>query len=829
MTQLPPEIAQLSDAQRRSLLARLLREKIVRSRIPLSFAQQRLWFLDQLEPNNYAYNIPLAVHLNGTPQATVLERSLNEIVRRHEILRTAFQTVNGEPIQAISPQLELSLTVIDLENQAESIVRELADREAKKPFDLTQAPLLRATLLRLDSSHQILLLTIHHIIADGWSMGILVKELAAFYEAFSHGSASTLPRLPIQYADYAVWQRQWLQGEVLESLVSYWRQQLGGSPPVLRLPSDRPPTDTVTGEGATYPLRLASEFLAQIEQLCREEGVTLFMVLLAAFKTLLYRWTGQTDILVGTDVANRQRAETESLIGFFVNLVPLRTDCSGYPTFRELLRQVRRVCVEAYAHQELPFEKLVEELKPERQKGQMPLVQVLFVLQNTPMPAFETSDLTITSIEVNDQTSKFNLGLFVGEREGNLIGTWRYRKDLFERHTIAQLSERFISLLQSITANPDTRLHQLGMTTAEERQIQNQRGGKRSQKFKKVRAKAISFSQQNLINTSYLQPTQTLPLVIEPTTAEINLAEWAQSKGEFLETELLKHGAILFRGFGIKSAVEFERVAQGICPQLFAEYGDLPREKGSKRVYGSTPYPADKAILFHNESSHLHCCPQKIWFFCLKAARQGGETPIVDGRRLYQSLDPALRSRFEQKQLLYVRNYIEGLDVSWQDFFRTEDRSVVEAYCRQTGMEFEWKNKNHLTTYSHSPAIICHPKTQEKIFFNQIQLHHVDFLDRDVRESLLSLFSVKDLPRHVFYGDGSPIEEEAIATIDELYKQEASSFSWQEGDILMLDNMRVAHGRNSYLGDRKILVTMGEMVKADLCFKSSHEGAKVIL
>jgi alpha-ketoglutarate-dependent taurine dioxygenase len=540
------------------------------------------------------------------------------------------------------------------------------------------------------------------------------------------------------------------------------------------------------------------------------------MTLLAGFQTLLHRYTHQDDIVVGTDVANRNRHETESLIGFFVNLLVMRTDLSGNPSFRELLERVREVALGAYAHQDLPFAKLVEALRPERNSSHTPLFQVLFVLQNAPLPALELSGLSVTPIDMNTGITRFDLALFMEETEQGIIGTWKYSTDLFEKSAIARLSHQFETLLSSIVKNPDTRIDTLEMLSEAEKQKQlaeqAQREKAKLNKFKTIKPKAVSLPQKQLIKTSFLQPEQSLPLVIEPDSNEIDLADWASSHRELIETNLLKHGAILFRGFNLNSAAEFETVANAIHPNLFGEYGDLPREGVSGKVYGSTPYPPDKAILFHNESSHLHRWPLKIWFFCVQPAQQGGETPILDCRKIYQLLNPKLREKFEEKQLMYVRNYIEGLDVSWQNFFHTTDKAEVENYCCQAGMECEWLENNGLKTRKIRPAVAKHPKTGELVFFNQLQLHHVSCLDSAVRQSLLSLFEEDKLPRNVYYGDGNPIEDSVMEEIGAMYQENQISFSWQKGDILMLDNMLTSHSRNPYVGSRKIVVAMGELI-----------------
>jgi alpha-ketoglutarate-dependent taurine dioxygenase len=431
------------------------------------------------------------------------------------------------------------------------------------------------------------------------------------------------------------------------------------------------------------------------------------------------------------------------------------------------------------------------------------------------------SDITISVLDIKTGKAKFDLALFMEETEQGLIGYWKYNTELLNCSAIARLSGHLETLLTSIVKNPDTRIDTLEMLSETEKQKQlaeqTMREKANFNKFKTIKPKAVSLPQRQLIKTTFLQPGQSLPLVIEPDSDEIDLADWATSNRAFIETQLLNHGAILFRGFNTNSVPEFEKVANAICPNLFGEYGDLPREGVSGKVYSSTPYPPDQAILFHNESSHLHRWPLKIWFFCVQPAQQGGETPILDCRKVYEILNPKLRERFEHKQLMYVRNYIEGLDVSWQDFFHTTNKVDVEAYCRQAGIKFEWLENNGLKTYKIRPAVAKHPKTGDLVFFNQLQLHHVSCLDPGVRQSLLSVFGEDKLPRNVYYGDGTPIEDSVMEEIGAVYREYQISFDWQQGDILMLDNMLTAHGRKAYVGSRKIVVAMGElMTSADV-------------
>src|ERR1700730_5809329 len=327
-----------------------------------------------------------------------------------------------------------------------------------------------------------------------------------------------------------------------------------------------------------------------------------------------------------------------------------------------------------------------------------------------------------------------------------------------------------------------------------------------------IRRKAVDLSQFKPVRESQLDPDQTLPLILEPAADQVDLAEWVRNNRAEVEQKMSRHGGILFRGFGLKDARAFEGVAAALTNELYAEYGDLPRESSAEKVYASTPYPEDKMILYHNESSHMSNWPSKINFFCMIVAKEGGATPIVDCRKVYNSLDPKVRDAFTEKGLTYIRNFCEGLDVSWQRFFGTEDRAVVEESCRNAGTTCEWTGKNNLRISQRCRGVLRHPVTGEMSFFNQVQLHHVHCLDKDTLESLLSLFKREELPRDVHYGDGSPIEDSVMDHIGEVYEKHAVRFQYQPGDMVSLDNMLVAHARDPFSGPRKIVVALGDMV-----------------
>lgn len=447
--------------------------------LPVSFAQQRLWFLSRLNPENVAYNDHSHVRLSGALDIRALELSFGDIMRRHEILRTTFPTVDGEPVQVVHPLVDMALPLIDLRHipvaDQAATVQVMAQQEISQVFDLVNGPLLRAKLLQLADDEFVLFTTMHHIITDGWSIGVFIHELGQFYSAHAHGRPLTLPELPIQYADFAAWQRQQMQGPVLAEHLRYWQQRLAGAPSVLELPTDRPRPSIQTFGGARRLFILPRAVGDGLKTLSQREGCSLFMTLLAAFNVLLFRYTGQTDIVVGSPIAGRSRQELESLIGLLLNMLVLRTDLAGDPPFRALLRQVRETALGAYAHQDVPFEKLVEDLRPERDMSRPPLFQVVFSLQNMPEEALVFPGLSVSPLDYVHSSSAFDLSLQMWENAHGLGGGLTYNTDLFDAETIARLEGHFQTLLQAIVTNPDVPITRLPLLPPSERQALVQR------------------------------------------------------------------------------------------------------------------------------------------------------------------------------------------------------------------------------------------------------------------------------------------------------------------------------------------------------------------
>src|SRR5213080_4691454 len=467
----------LSLEEKRALLRQWLVEKVSKpTHSRPSFAQQRLWVLGQLDSGMTAYNNGGAVRLKGVLNVPAFERTLDEVVRRHEALRTTFCLLSEGPMQVVHPAGRFPLEICDLSQlpqpKREAKVRVVATEEAETCFDLGRGPLLRGKLLRLGEEEHVLLLTMHHIVSDGWSVGVLVRELGVLYEAYAAGKESPLPELPIQYADYAEWQRENLQGEVLEEQLEYWRKQLGGELPVVELPGDHVRPAVRSYRGAQQEWRVSREVTEKLKQMSQKEGATLFMTLLAAFDVLLARYSGQEELVVGTPIANRTRVETEELIGCFVNTLVLRVDASGNPQFRELVQRVKKVALEGYAHQDVPFEKLVEELQPKRDLSRTALFQVMFVLQNMRMVEMKLEGLTLSEVEFDRQVAKFDLTVTMWEGEEGLAGVVEYSTDLFEAGTMERLVGHWERLLEGIAEDAQQRVWELPLLgEAERRQV----------------------------------------------------------------------------------------------------------------------------------------------------------------------------------------------------------------------------------------------------------------------------------------------------------------------------------------------------------------------
>jgi amino acid adenylation domain-containing protein/non-ribosomal peptide synthase protein (TIGR01720 family) len=780
---------------------------------PLSLAQRRLWVAEQFGAVSGAYGMPLALRLDGALDIGVLRESFAAVMQRHEILRTAYLTDDeGDPVAVISKSVSLDLPLVDISHLAGAAQQAQIDQavldNTRQPIRLEQAPLLRARVLRLSAREHVLLYSMHHIISDGWSMALLANELISHYTRLESGQGSPMAPLPVQYADYARWQLELERQGVLAEQATFWRQALAGSAGLLPLPTDypRPAVASHAGDNLHFTL----------QDLSRQAGVTLYSTLLAAFQVLLHQVSGSDDLLIGADVAGRQQAELEGLIGFFVNVLPLRSRLVGDHSFRTFAAATQSTALNAFEHQDLPLDMIVEACAVRRHKGANPLLQVLFVMNNLPLQTNATDAIAVQVLPSPGAYSKFDMALFIDQQGEQLQGTWQFASDLFKPERVQQLLERWLQLLAHIVRDPDSTLRDLDVTThtqAEQAVSVSRPKADKLGSFLKKPGKAASSAAPALFRETPMVPGQPFPLLVEPLDPGLDLIEWVKANRPLLETKLARHAGILFRGFQLNDIHAFEAFAEAVQPGLYGQYGDLPKKEGGKNTYRSTPYPEKKMILFHNESSHQDRWPRKQLFFCEQPSPVGGATPVVDCRLMYQRMPAPLRERFESKGLLYVRTFADKLDVSWQHFFKTDDRAEVEARCTRAGIQWQWLDNDELQIRTPCPAIIRHPLTGEKSFFNQVQLHHLHCLDADVRDDLLALFGEARMPRHVYYGDGSPIENEVMQQLGELYEACAVRFAWQKGDVILLDNMLAAHARDPFEGPRKIVVAMGDMVE----------------
>ncbi|MDC6169391.1 non-ribosomal peptide synthetase [Paucibacter sp. XJ19-41] len=798
--------------------------------LPLSPIQQRLWLVDSLAAptERTAYNMVTALRLHGRINLDALRATLHRLVQRHEVLRTAYgQDEEGEPVARVATSLHLEVPILDVATQTPALqqqaVGEVLRTGESLAFDLDAPPLVRATVLRLSGEHHVLVLAIHHIVFDGWSHGIFVREFAAIYQALAKGCEPVLPHLPVQYADYAVWHRGRLaQGQGAHE-ADFWRRTLSCAPQRSTLPLDHVRPVRADGRGASVTIELPLAVTNHVRALAYANGATVFSVLLASFLWMLHRWTGQSDLVVGTDVAGRSHPDLEGLLGFFVNVVPLRSHLSPETSMSGWVDQVAQDVLASLEHQELPFDQVIDALALPRERGLNPLVQVLFVLQNMPQSRFNIPGLSIETLPQPASHAKFDLAVFVNEHDQGLTVDWVYATALYRHDTIEQVSAQWCDMLAGAVASPQQRLDPSPIIRIKENAMQANQdtshpapakgGAGKFDKLRKIseRSGVAATADAPAVRTSFLTPGREFPLVIEPAGPDLDAVAWARSQRQHVEALLSRHGGLLLRNFGLKTPQDFEAFAEAIEPELYGSYGDLPKKEGGRNTYRSTPYPEKQMILYHNESSHLDRWPRKQWFFCELPSPVGGATPIVDGREMLRRLPADLVAEFERRQLLYVRTFTDKLDVSWKDFFKTDRREDVEERLHAAGVDFRWLAGDELQTRTLCPAVITHPVTGQRVFFNQVQLHHDSCLEPEVREDLLSLVGSDRLPRNVYFGDGSPISDTTMQVIGQAYEACAVRFQWRQGDVVMLDNMLAAHARDPYEGPRKIVVAMGAM------------------
>ncbi|MEU6556254.1 amino acid adenylation domain-containing protein [Streptomyces sp. NPDC046915] len=800
-------------------------------------AQERLWFVQQLDPSAHHYNVPMYVRLDGDLDLAALRGAVDDMVRRHAVLRTVFRMVDGGLRQIVLEPAPVPCEVIDLDHTTASEDADPWMAEAQRharaaytePFDLGRDPQIRMAVLRAAPDRHVLLLTLHHIAYDAWSTKVIIEEVTAHYRARREGRPAELPPLERPYTAFAADQQRRLADGKFDDSERYWRERLDGVPALRGLPLDRQRPARPTFRGERLPFELPADTVRALRTLGADTGATTFMLVLAPLFVALAQRSGERHVVVGTDVAGRSDLAAEGLIGFFVNQLVLRCDLTGAPTWRELIDQVRALTLDAYAHQDLPFERVVRALNPRRSREQSPLFRTKLVLDNTPRGEEHLPGLSLTPFPMSLQTVRFDLTVLL-EEDGDVVkGVWEYDTDLFDRRSMTELCARFTDLVQAMAAHDDaavpldaTAAPETAMTAMEERTpdptptntapptpdtpgAAGHRAGLRRRTrpatlraAELVRRDAPDEGRDGIATYTRLHP-------------DVDLTAWARERRADVETDLLAHGAVLFRDFEVAEPAPFERFATVFVDDLIADNGEHPRAALGTGVYTPVFFAPHEKLLWHNENTFNATGPGRIFFCCALPAERGGETPVADSRRVFERLPEDVRGPFLEKGVRYVRTYLPELGVAWQDVFGTSDRLEVEERCRANGFSWSWRD-GVLRTECVRPAAIRHPVTGARCWTNQAQHWHLSCLDRATRESLRTVVGDR-LPRECTYGDGTEIPAEHMDEILRVYQDCETSFRWQRGDVLMVDNILAAHARNPYRGERRLLVAMGGTVE----------------
>lgn len=787
----------------------------------LSPMQQGMLFHSVHAPADAVYVEQKVCTLRGVLDARLFRLAWQHVVDAVPALRTAFLWEGlDEPLQVVREQVALPWVEQDLSDLTPEDGRRTIDRflreDRARGLPPSRAPLMRVALFRVDDDSHELVWTHHHLVLDGWSLPLIYRDVFACYSALRSG---TRPR-PLASRPYREYVR-WLLRQDRSEADAYWRDELEGF--ASRTPLPVPALETparAADERETYG---ECEFLVtqqetdSLRAFARQNGITVNTLVQAAWGLELAFENDSDDVVFGATVSGRppELPGVESMIGLFINTLPVRVRPQKECALLEFLKRLQARQAEMRQYE---YSALTEIRKWTDVPSSEPLFDSILVYENYPTdPARTLTDVEIR-IENLRSIERGSFPLIVKAAEGrHLRLAALYDRAAFAEQSVRGALDRLRLLLHAMREEPGANL-----ADVRERYLDSDRRRKKMERLKRravgaetfpqAAAIRIDLSSHEIVERSCFEHGS-LPLVLKPAIEDIDPYEWAQDNRDAIERDLTAHGAILFRGFGLRSAADFERFASAVTPTLYDEYGDLPRRAAGGRIYEATPYRNDKAILFHNESSHMHAWPRKQWFFCEQASEAGGTTPLVDCREIYKALPADVVDEFRRRKLRYTRNFIEGLDVSWQKFFGTDDRSAVEAYCRRTGIGYAW-TRHGLRTVRTGPAVITHPVTGDRSFFNQIQLHHVALLDEQTRSSIESMYGADGYPRSVTFGDGGAIEDDFVHGLVELYWSKAVEFDWSEGDVVLVDNMLTAHARKPYSGDRKICVALAEMVDA---------------
>ena len=782
----------------------------------ITHAQKRIWILNQLDEERAAYNLNKAFLLEGDLNVQAFIKSFETLVQRHEILRTTIITIEGDPKQKVNKfdSSRFNFEYLDYSSTGISNVNSLRSAEESFTFDLEEGPLVRFKLVKTDERKYVFLLTVHHLICDKWSMDIMISEILKLYTRYSEGKEDALTPLRIQYKDFTYWQNQQLANEK-GRIREYWLNQFEEDIAPLNLPIDKERPQVKTSAGSREVFILSKTVAAGLNSLSKDNSSTLYITLLATLNVLLYCYTRKRIVVIGSPIAGRVHADLHDQVGCYVNTLALKNIVEDDTTFTEFIANVRKIVLEAFEFQLYPFDLLIEELGVKRDRSRSPIFDVGFTLQNTNgIVEFETSslpDVEVSTIDPDELQVKTDLWFHAWEVDNEIAVSISYNKELYLKSTIEKMIADYMTIVGSILQNSDQRITQLvdvfqKNITERDNKMKSEIKDKNLQKFFGTQKKAVNSG--DLSKVSLFEDRTMPPVVIIASIDNVILSEWIAGNKAIIEKHLLKYGAVLFRGFGVNSKESFQDAVRSLSHKSM-DYIDQtsPRTLISGKLYTSTDHPADQLIHMHNELSYSHDWPMQILFFCLQPSETGGETPIADSRTIIKYLSPERLDKFTSKGIKYVRNMVKGIGLSWQDVYQTDDRSAVEDFCRKNNISFQWKSNDYLRVEWVRPAVRIHPVNKEKVWFN----HGYFYNSYNANTALLEITSnSEELPFNTFYGDGSQIEPAAIEEIAKGYDHNKIVFPWIKGDVLLLDNMLMAHGRNPFTGARKILVGMNE-------------------
>lgn len=783
---------------------------------PLSPMQQGMLFYDLLEPEAGAYNVEISVSIEEPLDEAALVEAWRATLAHHAVFRTSFVfDEREEPLQAVHAAVDFPIVVEDWRGRGqaaqEALIEERLEAERARRFDLRRAPLTRVVVIRRADAHFHLIWTYHHILLDGWSWPLVFRDLFAAYAAASEGRPIQLPA-PRPFRDHIAWLRQ----QDADAAARFWREELAGLPPRPPLDVAAPPAGAgVSGYRAEWT-RLSAGAGDALRALARARRVTLSSVFQAAWSLWLASRTDARDLVFGVAVAGRpaELAGVDQIVGPFINALPLRVRFDSATTAATLLSQLHAHNARVRQFEYAPLARIAGWAG--RPSGE-PLFETFVAFQNYPVDPSALGQGRRVAVRNPQSAIRTNNPLTLGVIPGNEIALYLlYDAGRFGREAVVGVLDQLSALLDALATSPEAvvgALVEQARAREKRRHMSKSREGlsARLRKISAVQPKLVQVSAQDLVRTAEMGAGPTPLLLFEPRLEGVNLAAWLAGHRDEVETRLGEHGALLFRGFGPRTEADFGALARSLWPGLL-DYteGSTPRSDLGNQVYTSTEYPADQSIPLHNEMSYSRTWPMKIAFCAIQPAASGGETPIADSRRVYARIDPAVRARFADKGVMYVRNFGEGLDVPWQKVFRTGEPAEVERHCREHGIRWEWLGGDRLRTRQVSQAVFEHPVSREPVWFNQAHLFHVSNLEPAVLESLLAILPEEELPRNAYYGDGTPIEGALLEEIRQIYREESTRFPWRTGDVMLLDNVRVAHGRLPFGGPRRIVVAMAE-------------------